>query len=168
MATATRERTAAERGLETPDESGVGEDGYPVRHELVDGERVPFSLKPYPADERPLYWNSGGTGEQPLLLRSSLPDERGRRPIVQREAWSDGKYRPRNAWEEHLTRVWMTRNIAGCANPDEWKGNDHPKGPGYAWRCANCGWQCGNIHAFEQHQLSLGHHRGMTSVKTTG
>ena len=166
MATATRERQGPPDVLARPEQAEMGEDGYPVRYELVNGELTPFSLKPYPVNERPLYWSFGGTGTQPLWLRSTAPNERGEHPIVQREAWQDSKYWPRNAWEEHVARAWLGRQIGGTPNLDEWRGVDHPRGPGYEWKCGTCSWRCGNTAAFEQHQRALSHD-GMKSVKAT-
>lgn len=156
MATATR------RPVEThsadPTVLEIGEDGFPIRYEEVDGELVGFSLKPFPEAERPLYWNI--YPNQEMRWRSREKNQFGWQPTIQKEVWLEGKFSPRNPWEEHMTRQWMRRVLPGCTNPDEWKGIDHPKKG--VWRC-HCSWACGNYTVFEQHQRSLSHTRGMRS-----
>lgn len=137
-----------------------GEDGYEVRYEEVDGELVPFSLAPYPLSERPVYYIPHN--DMGMRFRARLKNEAGFQPTIQKERWLGGAFSPRNAWEEHMTRRWMRRNVVGCADPDKWKGGDHPKGEGHGWRCG-CGFFCPNWDVFEQHQRFYSDHNTMRS-----
>lgn len=145
MATATVER-------QTKEQPAVGEDGYPVR--LING--VPYSTKPYPEDERPLYWNPLFPGQEMRWHDEEKRNVYGFPLIIQKEAWTDGKFRPRNDWEREMTRQWMMRSLDGCNDPDKWLGVDHPAGAGAEWRC-ECTWPCGNYHAFDAHLRYLKH-----------
>ena len=158
-ATAPRERRLPTTQSADPETPGVGEDGFPTRQAMVNGELVAFSLKPYPEHERPLYWNPIWPGQE-MRWRSPFLNELNFQPTIQREAWHFGQFRPRNGWEEHMTRTWMRRILPGCADPDDWKGTDHPKGG--QWRC-HCSFACGNWAAFEAHRLYLRHEGPMRS-----
>lgn len=160
MATATAERRSRTMTTATaaPEEvSEVGEDGYPVRRWTVDGEAVAFSLRPFEPHERTVYWNPQGAGA-PMWWRSQEMNEERHKPIIQRESWIDGKFSPRNAWEEHMTVEWL-RSLTG-GNPEKWRGYNHPDNepgqPPHHLRC-QCSWLCGNWQAFKQHQAQTGH-----------
>lgn len=155
MATATAERARRANGTPTADTTVYerGEDGHEVRYEEVDGELVPFSLAPYPESARPVYWCPRPGIE--MRFRAREKNHLGFHPMIQRERWIDGRFSPRNAWEEHMTREWLKQTITG-ANPDAWKGSDHPRGEGHGWRC-ECGFLCPNWAVFEQHQRLLAH-----------
>jgi hypothetical protein len=135
----------------------TGEDGYPVRLEEVDGDLVPFSLKPFPESERPLYWNPIYPGQE-MRWRSREKNEFGFQPTIQREKWLDGQYRPRNAWEVHMTREFLKRLPGG--DPDGWQGVNHPDGPDAEWRC-QCTWHTGNYKAYMAHRRYLRHQEAM-------
>lgn len=154
--------TGSRRGQEPktwsadPTEKQVGEDGFEVRFEYVDGELTPFSLKPYPEAERPRYFCQHNGIE--MRFRSRVMNELGFQPTIQKERWTDGEYRPRNAWEEHMTREYMKKTFKGCVDPDTWRISDHPKGEGHWWRC-QCGYHSPNLDVFEQHQREYSHDR---------
>ena len=155
MATATMERTRQE-----PVVIPEGDDGYPVMHRTVDGERVAFSTKPFAEAARPLYWNPIYPGQE-MWWRAEEPNAHGFRPVIQKEAWTDGCFRPRNPYEEHMTREWMVNALPGCSDADLWKGENHPDGPGHVWRC-ECSWPCGNHKAFQAHRRHLKHQEMMS------
>ncbi len=138
----------------------VGEDGYPVKYCTVQGIPMPFSTRPFAEAERPLYWNPIYPGQE-MWWRAEEPNAHGFKPVVQKEAWEDGKFSPRNAYEEQMTRQWMTDSLPGCSDPDQWKGTNHPEGPGHQWRC-ECSWPCGNYRAFNQHRRYLKHQESMS------
>lgn len=158
MATATATRREPKTLSADPTERQFDEDGYEVRYEYVEGELQPFSLKPYPEAERPLYWNPIYPGQEMRWKARHLTEE-GLQPTIQRERWTDGKYYPRNAWEEHMTRESM-KKLPGGGNPDKWRGVNHPNGPDAFWRC-QCTWPCGNFQAFEDHRRYLKHQMAM-------
>lgn len=165
MATATAERTRREISSATTfprEEITTGEDGFPVKMWEVDGVPMAFSLRPFELHERKVYWNPQGSGA-PMWWRAQERNQWGLQPIIQREIWIDGKFSPRNAWEEHMTRTWLLAIPGG--NPDKWVGYDHPENqpgqPPHHWRC-ECSWLCGNWSAFKQHQAQLCH----TGVKS--
>lgn len=136
-----------------------GKDGTLVRVWLVDGEEVEFSLAEIPVAKRETYWY-GRPGQQ-MWWRAQVRNAHGLQPVIQKEAWIDGRFTPRNAWEVHMTREWLShpeRNI----DPDKAKGENHPEGPGHAFRCDTCGWPCPNWYIFRQHQRAL-NHTGMRS-----
>jgi hypothetical protein len=152
MASATAERT---RRAADPTAPEVGEDGYPVRYEEVDGELVAFSLKPYPEAERPLYWNPIYPGQE-MFWRAREKNDHGFRPIIWRQRWTDGQFRPGNAWEEHVTREFL-KTLPACGdNPDKWRGVNHPDGEDAEWRC-QCTWHTGNWTALRDHMRHLRH-----------
>ncbi len=157
MATATAARRVPRTQSADPTALELGEDGFRVRYEDVDGEPVAFSLKPYPETGRPLYWNPIYPGCE-MRWRSRTLNDLGFQPTIQKERWTDGKFYPRNAWEEHMTREWMKVTLRGCNDPDKWKGVDHPKGG--EWRC-QCTWHTGNWEAFEDHRRQLRHQQAM-------
>jgi hypothetical protein len=131
----------------------MGSDGYPTREwRMPDGSVKVFSLKPY--DDRPLYWNPYGFGQQ-MWWRSQVKNRLGFHPVIQRETWWDGKFSPRNEWEEHMTREWL--NALEGGNADAWKGVTHPDGPGHYWRCGTCSIITGNWRVFVAHQKKLSH-----------
>lgn len=154
---------AAERGdviesaTKDPNPPGIGEDGYPYREWKVGGEVRRFSLKPYPEDERPLYWYPRGINQN-MKWRSQERNQYGIQPVIQWERWIDGKFRPRNEWEEHMTRTWLSERKGG--NPDRWKGINHPRPGGY-WTC-ECGWSCNNWNVLEDHCRALTHQLAMS------
>ncbi len=160
MATATAPRRAPTTQSADPTPKLLGEDGYPMREEEVDGELVAFSLKPYPEHERPLYWNPIWPGQE-MRWKSRMLNEFGFQPTIQKEQWTDGRFRPRNAWEEHMTRAWMKTSLPGCSDPDLWKGVSHPDGEGAEWRC-HCTWHTGNWKAFQAHRQYLRHQEAMS------
>jgi hypothetical protein len=137
----------------------VGDDGFPIRHWKVGDEVVAFSLKPYPEQERPLYWNPIYAGQQ-MWWREQDVSEFGFQRVIQKEVWHDGKFYPRNAWEEHMTREFL-KTLPSGGDPDSWKGVNHPDGPDHQWRC-ECSWPCGNWRAFQAHRRFLGHREAMT------
>lgn len=157
MVTAEKTRPDASATAAPEEPSLTGEDGYPVRFWDVDGQAVAFSLRPYTPAERTVYWNPQGPGA-PMWWRSQAVNDYGLRPIIQREIWHDGKFSPRNAWEEYMTQAWL-RELPG-GNPEKWRGYNHPENepgePPHQWRC-ECSWLCGNWQAFKQHQLQLRH-----------
>ena len=165
MATATKERHEPRTLSADPTERQFDEEGYEVRFERVGDDLVAFSLKPYAdgadangvyhpeADQRPLYWNPIYPGGE-MRFKSRVVNDRGIRPTIQKERWIDGKFRPRNDWENHMTREWMKRSLNGCNNPDIWKGVNHPSGG--EWTC-QCTWHCGNWQALEAHCRYLRH-----------
>ncbi len=159
MATATAERRVPKTQSADPTLVETGEDGFRVRYEEVGGELVAFSLKPYPEAQRPLYWNPIYPGSE-MRWRSRELNDLGFQPTIQKERWTDGKFHPRNAWEEHMTREWMKKSLTGCSNPDLWKGENHPDGPGHVWRC-QCSFPCGNWQAFQAHRRYLRHQEAM-------
>src|SRR4249919_158490 len=83
----------------------MGEDGWPERVWMVDGRAQRFSLKPWPFDERPFYWNPIYPGQE-MWWRSQKKNRIGLQPVIQKERWIDGKFAPRNAWEEMMTREY--------------------------------------------------------------
>lgn len=149
MTTATLDRPKAPSPQ--PPAPSPEDDGYPVR--LIAG--VPYSTKPYAEDARPLYWNPLYPGCE-MSWRSETKNERGFHPIIQKEAWTDGQFRPRNDWEREMTRNWMRQTLEGCNDPDAWSGVNHPEGPDAEWRC-ECTWHCGNYRAFSAHLRHLYH-----------
>ncbi len=156
-ATPTKPRKLITATAAPAEEAITGDDGYPVRMWNVNGEDVAFSLRPYTEAERKTYWNPQGNGA-PMWWRSQEINDSGFQPIIQREVWIDGKFSPRNDWEEHMTREWLLTIPGG--NPDKWVGYNHPDNepgqPPHQWRCS-CGWLCGNWQAFKQHQQQQRH-----------
>lgn len=146
-----------------------GKDGYPERVWMVDGKEVTFSLRPFDVDldlgidERPVYWCPKGIGKMHMWWRSQTLNRHGIQPIIQREFWHDGVYRPRNPWEEHMTRAWLRRRNW---NPDHLKGFVHPENvpgePPHYWRCTECTWRAGTIQAITMHHATL-QHKGLAS-----
>ena len=128
-----------------------GADGFPVRKWEVDGEVREFSLRPYPEDERPVYWFY--RPNMSMWWRSQDINEYGLQPVIQKEAWLFGKFAPRNDWELHMTREWLRNEKV---DPDKCVGENHPEGPGHGWRC-ECAFLCSNWYVFQQHQRSLSH-----------
>ena len=132
----------------------TGEDGFEIRYEVVDGQEVPFSLKPYAESERPTYWcPHNGIA---MWFKARYLNDFGIQPTVERHRWIDGQFSPANPWQNHKTREFMVKNFKGCIDPDRWKGADHPKGEGHGWRC-QCGFFCPVWEVFEQHQREYGH-----------
>lgn len=170
MATATRERREPRTVTADPTERQFDEEGFEIRYERLGEDLVAFSLKPFPdgvdasgvyhaeRDERPLYWNPIYPGGQ-MRWKSRFLNDHGFQPTIQKERWIDGQFRPRNPWEEHMTREWMKRSLPGGGNPDLWKGNDHPQGE--EWRC-QCSWHTGNWRAFQAHRRYLRHQESMS------
>jgi hypothetical protein len=146
-----------------PERMTRGEDGHPVRLWEVDGELVPFSLREWPHEERPVFWNPLGPGEggQQMWVRAQVRNEIGIFPVIWKQRWIDGKFAPANEWELHVTKEWMKATMEGCGDPDAWKGYNHPDGPDHYWRC-ECGWPCGTWNAFAQHRRSTGHRESMS------
>ncbi len=143
-----------------PTKRHYDDEGHEIRYERVNGEWVGFSLKPYPEDQRPLYWNPIYPGGE-MRWRSPHQNGMGFQPTIQKERWIDGKFEPRNAWEEHMTREWMKSSLVGCNDPDIWKGINHPEGPNGEWRC-QCSWHTGNWQAFHAHRRYLRHQESMS------
>lgn len=139
----------------------MGEDGFPVKRWLVRGEERVFSLRPYREEEKTVYWNPHYPG-QTMLWRAPELNEFGIQPVIQREAWVDGKFAPRNDWERYMTEEYL-RTLEG-GDPDRWQGYNHPDNepgePPHHWRC-ECGWLCGNSKAFRAHQQKLRHREAM-------
>jgi hypothetical protein len=174
MATATADvsrRRLPRTASADPAARQVGEDGYETRQVMVNGELVSLSLKPYPdgldangdyhpeADQRPLYWNPIYPGGE-MRWRSPFLNDLGFQPTIQKERWLDGQFRPRNEYEEHMTREWMMKSLTGCNDPDKWKGVNHPE-EGGEWRC-QCSWHTGNWQAFHAHRRYLRHQESMS------
>lgn len=155
MVTATVERKRARTSGE-PEQPTVGEDGSPVAYR----GGVAYSLKPYPEDERPLFWNPIYPGQE-MRWKAEEINEYGLFPTIQKEIWLEGKFRPRNDYEAHMTREWMKASLPGCNDPDEWQGVNHPEGPGHQWRC-ECSWPCGNWKAFQAHRRYLRHRESLS------
>jgi hypothetical protein len=173
MATATAERPATRRG--TPTEAPLVDatmvepevvltDAGPVRPWKVkqpDGswELVEFSLREIPPEERTVYWHPYGSGAL-MFFKAQQQNDRGHTPILQKEIWIDGKFAPRNEWEEHMT-IEFLKTINGGADYARWTGYNHPDNepgePPHQWRCGTCSWLCGNWRAFSVHQSHLGH-----------
>ncbi len=153
MVAATEERTGRKLTTATADPAppGVGEDGYLSRVWEVDGKDVMFSLNPFPAAERPVYWYTG-VGAR-MWWRSQRINEYGVQPVIQKEAYVDGSFAPRNPWEEHMTREFLRENHV---DPDKSRDERHPEGPGHVWRC-ECAFICPSWHVFDAHQRKLGH-----------
>ena len=126
VATAERTQTQSGRKLETatadpaPPTRGAG--GDPVRIWEVDGEEVEFSLKPYPEDARPRYWYTG-VGAR-LRIKAQRINDFGIQPVVLNDVFVDGSFRPRNAWEEHVTRDFLRRKHI---DPDKSRDERHPE-----------------------------------------
>ena len=135
----------------------LDEDGEPARLWMVDGEVRTFSLTPWPVAQRPVYWNPIYPA-QIMLWRSQKKNKHGFRPVIQKEAFIDGKFAPRNEWEELMTREFLLATPGG--DPDAWKGSNHPDGD--MWRCGDCQFLCGNWRAFKDHARYLSHHASMT------
>jgi len=160
MALATQ--AAPKRRLPTtqsadPTPPQTGEDGYPVRYEMVDGELTAFSLKPFPEAERPLYWNPIYPGQE-MRWRSHEKNEFGFQPTIQKEQWHEGRFRPRNPWEVFKTEDFL-RSLPG-GRPDLWQGVNHPEGPDAEYRC-ECSFPCGNYAAFKAHLRYLRHREAL-------
>jgi hypothetical protein len=141
----------------------IGEDGFPVKRWLVNGVEQVFSLRPYREEEKVVYWNPIYPG-QTMLWRAPYVNEFGIQPVIQREAWVDGRFAPRNDWERFMTEEYLKTLPGG--RPDQWQGYNHPDNePGELpnlWRCGDCAWVCGNSKAFRAHQQYL-RHREATS-----
>ncbi len=154
MAVATEERTGRKLTTATADPAppGVGEDGYLVRRWDVDGEEVAFSLKPFAAAERHTYWYTGVGAA--MWWRSQRINDFGVQPVIQKEAWVDGSFSPRNPWEEHMTRAFLRENHI---DPDKSRDERHPEGK--SWICGEgfCNFACPSWHVFTAHQRKLGH-----------
>lgn len=145
----------------------MGEDGFPVKVWNVDGEDVEFSLRPFTQEEKDArrYWCPKGPGAK-MWWRSQEKNDYGLQPIIQREEFIDGSFKPRNAWEEYMTVDWLTRNCdGGSAAATKWVGYDHPDNkpgqPPKLWICAECGNSLGTWSVFDQHQRSK-RHSGIT------
>src|SRR5262245_190535 len=81
----------------------ITEDGRKVRTwELPDGSVVELSLEEIPLAARTTYWNPIFPGQE-MWWRSQEQNQWGIQPVMQKEKWIDGKYLPRNEWEEHMT-----------------------------------------------------------------
>lgn len=180
MATATAKRRTLQTATGDPSPPEMGEDGYPQRIWIVDGQEVTFSLKPFADAEKPLYYNPIYPGQQ-MWWRSQDRNEYGFQPVIQKETWWDGKFFPRNAWEEYMTVEYLKTLTGGNVpmdakdkngrlmwRPDAngvlkhpWCGDNHPDGPGHVWRC-ECSWPCGNWAAFKQHRLFLRHRESVS------
>jgi hypothetical protein len=158
VATAERTQTQPGRKLETatadPAPPTRGADGDPVRLWDVDGETREFSLKPYPESERPRYWYTG-TGAK-LRIKAQRINDFGIQPVVLNDCFVDGSFRPRNAWEEHVTRAFLRRKHI---DPDKSRDERHPAGPDAMWRCGEpgCNFVCPSWHVFQAHQRTLIH-----------
>jgi hypothetical protein len=162
VATLDRPTTDLHTASADPSPPRKGKDGTMVRVWIVDGAPVEFSLEPIPVAERNVYWypKPGAL----MWWRAQEKTAHGNQPIIQKEVWLDGKFSPRNAWEEHMTREWL-RHPSRHMDPDKIKGDNHPEGPGHVFRCGTCKWPCGNWHAFKLHQLPSTGHTGMTTEK---
>jgi hypothetical protein len=149
----TAERTKDGRKLETatadPAPPQRGADGEAVRVWEVDGEARQFSLIPYPEDARPRYWYIGNGAR--LMVKAQRVNAFGIQPVVFNERFVDGSYRPRNAWEEHVTREFLRANHI---DPDKSRDEQHPEGPDGRYRCLDgmCGFACPSWHVFKAHQ----------------
>lgn len=176
MATATLDRPKSRPTIPSatalPEERlGMGEDGFPVKYWQVDGETVAFSLRPYEDHERKRYWNPLGPNLH-MAWRAQERNHDGRQVAIQREAWVDGSFTPRNAWEEHMTLDWLAKTFAdagGSAGPT-WHGFDHPDNKDLApgqqprhWVCGTCGYAVGPYAVLKQHQLKQ-RHSGLKDV----
>lgn len=169
MATATLDRStsrAIKSATALPEERlGEGDDGYPTRTWIVNGEPVVFSLRPYEPHERTRYWNPSGAMLD-MKWKAQELNHAGHQATIQHECWTDGSFTPRNAWEEHMTLDWLAKTFAtegGSAGPT-WHGFDHPKNkdlkPGeqpHYWVCGTCGYAVGPYACLHQHQLSKSH-----------
>jgi hypothetical protein len=125
----------------------MNEDGEWERYWVVDGEVRRFILTPHwPHAARPVYWNPIHPGQE-MWWRSQKTNRLGYKPVIQKETWIEGKFAPRNSWEELMTREYLLTLPGG--NPDKWKGSNHPDGE--EWRCGDCKWLCGNWGAFKDH-----------------
>ena len=150
-----------EREMETatadPSPPTRGKDGGLVRLWKVNGETVEFSLAPFPPDDRPVYWFTG-MGAQ-MWWRSQTINSFGVQPVIQKEAFVDGSFAPRNPWEEHMTREFLrSQNV----DPDKSRDQRHPEGPGHFWRCGECMFRCPSFHVMDAHMRKLSH-KGLLS-----
>jgi hypothetical protein len=164
-ATETRRRSG--RGLKSANvveqvAPELGEDGWPLKRWQVGSEEQVFSLRPYREDEKIVYWNPIYIG-QTMLWRAQEINEFGVQPVIQREAWVDGKFAPRNDWERQMTEEYLLTLPGG--DPVAWRGYNHPDNepgkPPHQWRC-ECAWLCGCWKAFRAHQQYLKHRESMS------
>lgn len=151
VATAERSGRKLETATADPAPPTTGEDGTPVRVWEVNGEEIAFSLTPYAAEERPTYWFTGSGAV--MWWRAQRINDYGVQPVIQKEAFIDGSFSPRNAWEEHMTREFLRENHV---DPDKSRDERHPEGAGTFWRC-ECAFRCPSWHVFSAHQRKLGH-----------